>query len=49
MNLETQILELLLHLRTLGAGRCRGDDGTATGKDDVSGTGVRRDPAAPGE
>ncbi|MFG6192854.1 hypothetical protein [Nonomuraea sp. JJY05] len=35
MNVETQILELLLHLRTLKAGQCRSrsDDSTATGKD----------------
>lgn len=30
MDLEAQILELLLHLRTLKAGQCRSSDGTAT-------------------
>ncbi|MEV4015337.1 hypothetical protein AB0J35_33035 [Nonomuraea angiospora] len=30
MDLEAQILELLLHLRTLKAGQCRSNDGTAT-------------------
>ncbi|MFF4620367.1 hypothetical protein [Nonomuraea jabiensis] len=30
MDLEAQILELLLHLRTLKAGKCRSSDGTAT-------------------
>lgn len=30
MDLEAQILELLLHLRTLKAGQCHSNDGTAT-------------------
>ncbi len=30
MDLEAQILELLLHLRTLKAGQCRSSDGAAT-------------------
>ncbi|MFI6742121.1 hypothetical protein ACIBI9_55235 [Nonomuraea sp. NPDC050451] len=30
MDLETQILELLVHVRTLKAGQCRSDDGSAT-------------------